>query len=124
MCGRGCPELPLTFLTSRQTVGAAELWLGGAGPIPARIASVCGAVGWRPCWAPAHATLDREDVTAAHAAGLRVVPWTVNEPAAMARLIGWGVDGLCTDFPDLARQAMLAAGLKLPAPYPAAARRL
>jgi hypothetical protein len=34
----------------------------------------------------------------------------------MARLIGWGVAGLCTDRPDLARVVMAAAGLALPPP--------
>ena len=33
---------------------------------------------------------------------LGVLPWTVNCPADMRRLIGWGVDGLITDRPDLA----------------------
>lgn len=32
--------------------------------------------------------------------GLRVIPWTVNEPEEMTRLINLGVDGLITDFPD------------------------
>jgi glycerophosphoryl diester phosphodiesterase len=32
--------------------------------------------------------------------GLRVIPWTVNEPDDMRRLIGWGVDGIITDRPD------------------------
>jgi glycerophosphoryl diester phosphodiesterase len=47
------------------------------------------------------------------------MPWTVNDPADMARLIGWGVDGICTDRPDLARIAMQAAGLALPVPFSA-----
>ena len=41
--------------------------------------------------------------------GLRVVPWTVNRPEDMRRLIRWGVDGLITDRPDLAR-GVLAGG--------------
>lgn len=39
---------------------------------------------------------------AAHASQLAVQVWTVNEEADMRRLLGWGVDGLITDRPDLA----------------------
>ena len=46
----------------------------------------------------------------AHALGLRVVPWTVNRQEDMADLIGLGVDGLCTDRPDLARPVLAAFG--------------
>jgi glycerophosphoryl diester phosphodiesterase len=41
-------------------------------------------------------------VRAAHAGGLLVQVWTVNEEPAMRRLLGWGVDGLITDVPDVA----------------------
>jgi glycerophosphoryl diester phosphodiesterase len=37
----------------------------------------------------------------AHAKGISVEPWTVNDPALMKRYIGWGVDGIITDRPDL-----------------------
>ena len=33
--------------------------------------------------------------------GLRLVPWTVNEPADFTRLIALGVEGITTDYPDL-----------------------
>lgn len=36
----------------------------------------------------------------AHRRGLRVYVYTVNEPADIARLRDWGVDGIFTDFPD------------------------
>ncbi len=38
--------------------------------------------------------------------GLRLVPWTVNEPVAMRRLAALGVDGLTTDYPDRAMAAL------------------
>jgi glycerophosphoryl diester phosphodiesterase len=43
---------------------------------------------------------------AAHAAGLLVQVWTVDEEADMRRLIGWGVDGLITDRPDIATRVV------------------
>jgi glycerophosphoryl diester phosphodiesterase len=42
----------------------------------------------------------------AHHAGLPVKVWTVNEPADMDRLLGWGVDALISDRPDLAVAAV------------------
>jgi len=44
----------------------------------------------------------RELVDGAHAVGVRVVPWTVNDALTMAELIDLGVDGLVTDLPALA----------------------
>jgi glycerophosphoryl diester phosphodiesterase len=38
----------------------------------------------------------------AHAAGVSVTVWTVNHEDDMRRLLGWGVDGLITDRPDIA----------------------
>jgi glycerophosphoryl diester phosphodiesterase len=41
-----------------------------------------------------------DDVERAHAAGLLVVPWAVNDPAQMSAVLATGVDGLATDYPD------------------------
>jgi len=41
-----------------------------------------------------------ERVAAAHAASLRVNVWTVNDPAEIARLASWGVDGIMSDYPE------------------------
>jgi glycerophosphoryl diester phosphodiesterase len=55
----------------------------------------------------------------AHAAGMAVIPWTVEDDATMQSLIDAGVDGLITDYPDVARQVMARNGLALPRAYPA-----
>ncbi len=49
--------------------------------------------------APHHALVSRRNVHAAHAAGLRVVPWTANSRREWKRLIADGVDGIITDHP-------------------------
>jgi glycerophosphoryl diester phosphodiesterase len=40
-------------------------------------------------------------IHAAHAKGIPVHVWTVNERTDMLRLIEWGVDGIITDYPDI-----------------------
>ena len=37
-----------------------------------------------------------------HAAGLKVNTWTCDDPARMQELIDWGIDGICTNIPDVA----------------------
>jgi len=41
-----------------------------------------------------------------HDAGLSVFVWTVDEPADLARFVALGVDGICTNVPARARQAV------------------
>lgn len=48
---------------------------------------------------PEHRLVTPEQVAAAHAAGLRVIPWTANTPQDWDRLIAAGVDGIITDDP-------------------------
>jgi glycerophosphoryl diester phosphodiesterase len=44
--------------------------------------------------------LTRRFVDAAHNRNLQVHAWTINEQDDMRRLIGLGVDGIITDYPD------------------------
>ncbi|MEV6123586.1 glycerophosphodiester phosphodiesterase [Streptomyces sp. NPDC052077] len=55
--------------------------------------------------------VDRRFVRAAHARGLRVHVWTVNDPARMHRLLDLGVDGIMTDHIGTLRSVMTERGV-------------
>ncbi|GHD37767.1 glycerophosphodiester phosphodiesterase [Streptomyces galbus] len=54
--------------------------------------------------------VDARFVRAAHARGLQVHVWTVNEPERMHRLLDLGVDGIMTDHIDTLRKVMEERG--------------
>jgi len=56
------------------------------------------------------AGLDAEDVAAIHGAGLQAWVWTVNDPVRAAELLELGVDGICTDDPELLQGLSGVAG--------------
>ncbi len=55
---------------------------------------------------PHHAAVTPRLVAMAHAAGLAVNVWTVDEPARMVELVELGVDGIVTNVPDVALAAL------------------
>jgi glycerophosphoryl diester phosphodiesterase len=55
---------------------------------------------------PHVAGLRREHVDALHAAGRAVNVWTCDDPIRMAELVEWGVDGICTNVPDVALEVV------------------
>jgi glycerophosphoryl diester phosphodiesterase len=63
---------------------------------PRDVVQVMRAVEARDVW-PDAMIADRALIDAVHDAGGRVIVWTVNHPAEARRLIGLGVDGICTD---------------------------
>jgi glycerophosphoryl diester phosphodiesterase len=56
---------------------------------------------WAHFYCPDYHFLDGAVVREVIAAGKRVIPYTVNDPADWERLIGFGVHGITTDVPDL-----------------------
>ena len=52
----------------------------------------------------------RRFVRAAHAAGIRVQVWTVDDEAQMTRLLDLGVDGIMTDRPSLLKEVLIRRG--------------
>jgi glycerophosphoryl diester phosphodiesterase len=74
-----------------------EVLVAGTAPLaPAELAWRAGA----EVYCPDVEFLDEAQVKELHAAGVRVLPWTVNDPDDWRRLLDGGVDGITTDFPD------------------------
>lgn len=127
LLGALAPEIGLAALTDQQPdedtveIGkpGASAWLGELdvddheGSVP-KLVQALGAKTWSP-----HAgDLTPALVIEAHALGLAVVPWTVNDPKDMERAIAAGVDGLITDYPDRLRNVLQSKGIAVPAPTP------
>ena len=55
-------------------------------------------------WHPFYSLATRRRIARAHAAGLRVHAWTVDQPSRARRLIRWGIDGLFTNDPARLRR--------------------
>lgn len=118
---RVAPQLPLAALASGRTFAPGSPWTGSLryedhdGDLVSAAVAL-GAVAVAPAYAEPHGTTaadprfrlvtDREFVDRAHAAGLAVVPWTVNAERDLALVIEAGVDGLITDYPDRAARLL------------------
>ncbi|MEP7114765.1 MAG: glycerophosphodiester phosphodiesterase [Ilumatobacteraceae bacterium] len=48
------------------------------------------------------ANLRRSHIDVCHGAGIEVNTWTCDDPQRMVELIEWGIDGICTNVPDVA----------------------
>ena len=121
------PQVATAALTEQQSgedtvrIGAPHPspWLGGLDPehFGGSIVRLVKATG-AGSWGPDYRDLDAPLIEQAHALGLRVVPWTVNEPADMQRLLAFNVDGMITDRPDVLRALLERAGIPAPPPVP------
>jgi glycerophosphoryl diester phosphodiesterase len=86
------PTAQLTFLPDRPAAETVA-WVAGRG---------------HRAWHPWVDALDEAAVRAAQDAGLLVNTWTVDDPARIAELASWGVDGIVTN--DVARCRGILAG--------------
>lgn len=100
--------------TVRTRDGRPSPWLAGIdvgrpGRSAPGLVSAAKCATWSPYWRDLTAT----NVAEAHALGLKVVPWTVNDAAGMATMIAMKVDGLITDYPGLGREVLAAHGIAM-----------
>ena len=86
---REAPEIMTAYLTSGKNSDPAKVKAAGA-----------------RLWSPDFRDLDPAKLAAARAAGLRIVAWTVNEPADIAKVLQLGIDGIISDYPDRVRDAL------------------
>lgn len=124
---REAPEIDTVYLSAQQrwldnigagAAGSSVSWMAGLrladhGSVPKLVKAAGGKV-WSPYFGDLTPALREE----ARAVGLPVVVWTVNEPAAIARMLDLGVDGIISDRPDLVREEMARRGMALPKAWP------
>jgi hypothetical protein len=70
-------------------------------------------------WSPHQRNVTAASLAEAHALGLKVITWTVNEAPDMERLIQMGIDGIITDYPNRLRAVMAEKEIPLPPAVPA-----
>jgi len=88
---REAPAIRTAYLTSGKKGEA----------IPRLVHEAGGAV-----WSPNFQDLEPRALAVARELGVKVIPWTVNEPAAIARVLEMKVDGIISDYPDRVRDAL------------------
>jgi glycerophosphoryl diester phosphodiesterase len=118
MVRRAEPSIPLVALYDEHTWAPNSPWLAGVNPAflgdPLIGARTVGADIVSPDY---RLIIDGRYVDRAHALGLKVIPWTVDDAAAMREQIGLGVDGIITDYPTLARGVLAELAMPLPPAY-------
>src|SRR5215217_7233892 len=64
-------------------------------------------LGFKPTvYSPYSVLVGKGLVDRCHEAGIKIIPWTVNSVKDMKYLIGLGVDGVITDYPNLYKKVM------------------
>jgi glycerophosphoryl diester phosphodiesterase len=115
-------ELLAPFVdTATGTGQAAAFWASAQGPLPGtpsrhQALQVPTALGVE--------VVNQAFVDKAHANGLAVHVWTINDRETMERLVDLGVDGVMTDRPELLEQVLAERGVRWDEPAPARGGRL
>ena len=118
---RAEPSIPLVALYNEETWAPDSPWLAGIDATdpalrddPLQGATIVGANIISPNY---RLVTGKPYVDHAHALGIKVIPWTVNDADVMREQIAYGVDGLITDYPTLLRSVLAELGMPLPPAY-------
>jgi glycerophosphoryl diester phosphodiesterase len=125
------PSIPLVALWDDTTWVPDSPWLAGVNPAvvgdPITGATMVGANILSPGYSvptglttkdPNFALVaDKAFIDRAHALGLTVIPWTIDDADVMRAQIAAGADGIITDYPTLLRRVMAELGMPLPQAY-------
>ncbi len=118
------PSIPTSYLSAQQSwldnIQAGEAdhspWTAGFDiddfeDVPEMVKAAGGRI-----WSPYYRELSKENLQKAHALGLEVKVWTVNDLDSMEALVSMGVDGIITDYPDRLRRVLDKLAMSKSAP--------
>ena len=81
------PDVTLSFLTEADLTDVEE---------------IMGMLSFQPAWwSPESSVVTPENVAWCHERGIKVVPWTVDDPEEMKRLVDCGVEAIISNYPDV-----------------------
>lgn len=79
------PEVTLSYLTEKEP----------------QVDSLLATISFMPpWWSPNHAAVTPENVKYCHERGIKVVPWTVDKPEDIQRMVECKVDAIISNYPD------------------------
>jgi glycerophosphoryl diester phosphodiesterase len=115
MVHRAEPSIPLVALYDEETWAPNSPWLAGIDAAAVGDPMIGALMVGANLVSPRYQLVTGSPyVDHAHSLGLKVIPWTVNDPAAMRDQIGFRVDGLITDYPTRLRGVLAELGMPLP----------
>ena len=79
------PQVTLSYLTDQEP----------------DIVEILGNLNFKPeWWSPNYRPVTPENVAYCHERGIKVVPWTVDDPSEIRRMVDCGVDAIISNYPD------------------------
>jgi glycerophosphoryl diester phosphodiesterase len=111
------PSIPVVALWNETTWRPDSPWTAGINPAVVGDPIIGAMMVGASILSPEYPLVDNALVNRAHALGLKVRPWTIDDAATMRAQIAIGVDGIITNYPVMLRTVMSGLGMPLPPAY-------